>query len=40
MEKAAAIEKTITVQKHERARYNFDPTMFYEFFFRIGGQMA
>jgi len=30
MEKAADIEKTIVVKEHERARYNFDPTMFYE----------
>jgi len=29
-EKAADIEKTIVVKKHERARYDFDPTMFYE----------
>jgi len=29
-EKAADIEKTIAVKKHERARYAFDPTMFYE----------
>ena len=29
-EKAANIEKTIVVKKHERARYDFDPTMFYE----------
>ena len=40
MEKAAAIEKTIVVKEHERARYDFDPTMFYENRFRIGGQMA
>ena len=30
MEKAADIEKRITVKKHERERYDFDPTMFYE----------
>ena len=30
MEKAACIEKTIVVNEHERARYEFDPTMFYE----------
>ena len=30
MEKAANIEKTIVVKEHERARYDFDPTMFYE----------
>ena len=30
MEKAADIEKTIVVKEHERARYDFDPTMFYE----------
>jgi len=29
-EKAAEIEKTIVVKEHERARYAFDPTMFYE----------
>jgi len=29
-EKAAEIEKTISVKEHERERYNFDPTMFYE----------
>jgi len=29
-EKAADIEKTIVVKEHERARYDFDPTMFYE----------
>jgi len=27
---AADIEKTITVNEHERERYDFDPTMFYE----------
>jgi len=30
MEKAAGIEKTIVLKEHERARYNFDPTMFHE----------
>ena len=30
MEKAAFIEKMIVVKEHERARYDFDPTMFYE----------
>jgi len=30
MEKAADIEKTIFVKEHERARYDFDLTMFYE----------
>ena len=30
MEKAAYIENPIVVKEHERARYNFDPTMFYE----------
>jgi len=40
MEKAADIEKTIVVKKHERARYDFDPTMFYENRFEIRGQMA
>ena len=39
MEKAADIEKTIVVKEHERARYDFDPTMFYVVF-GIGGQMA
>jgi len=29
-EKAADIEKTIVVKEHERARYDFDPTMLYE----------
>ena len=29
-EKAANIEKTIALKEHERARYDFDPTMFYE----------
>ena len=29
-EKAADIEKMIVVKEHERARYDFDPTMFYE----------
>jgi len=29
-EKAAEIEKTISVKEHERERYDFDPTMFYE----------
>jgi len=27
--KAAEIEKTISVEEHKRACYNFDPTMFY-----------
>jgi len=30
MEKAADIEKTIVVKEHRRARYDFNPTMFYE----------
>ena len=30
MEKVADIEKTIIVKEHKRARYDFDPTMFYE----------
>ena len=30
MKKAADIEKTIVVKEHERARYDFDLTMFYE----------
>jgi len=29
-EKAADIEKTISVKGHEKERYDFDPTMFYE----------
>jgi len=29
-EKAADIEKTIAVKEHERERYDFDPTIFYE----------
>jgi len=29
-EKAAEIEKTLSMKEHERARYDFDPTMFYE----------
>jgi len=29
-EKAADIDKTIAVKEHERARYDFDPTMFHE----------
>ena len=29
-EKAADIGKTFVVKEHERARYDFDPTMFYE----------
>jgi len=29
-EKAADIEKTISVKEHERESYYFDPTMFYE----------
>jgi len=29
-EKAADIEKRISVKEHERARYDFDPTIFYE----------
>jgi len=29
-EKAADIDKTIAVKVHERERYDFDPTMFYE----------
>jgi len=28
------------VKEHERARYDFDPKMFYEIGFGIGGQMA
>ena len=34
MEKAADIGKTIVVKEYERARYDFDPTMFYEIRFR------
>jgi len=33
-EKAAEIEKTISVKEHERERHDFDPTMFYENRFR------
>jgi len=29
-EKAADIGKTIAVKKHERERYDFDPTILYE----------
>jgi len=29
-EKAVDIKKTIAVKEHERERYDFDPTMFYE----------
>jgi len=29
-EKAGDIQKTIVMKEHERARYDFDPTMFYE----------
>jgi len=29
-EKAAEIEKMISMKEHERERYDFDPTMFYE----------
>jgi len=29
-EKAADIEKTISVKEHEKERFDFDPTMFYE----------
>ena len=39
-EKAAAIEKAISVKVHERERHDFDPTMFYENLFwnrRPGG---
>jgi len=39
-EKAADIEKTIVVKEHERARYDFDPAIFYKIVFGIGGQMA
>jgi len=34
-EKAADIEKTISVREHELERYDFDPTMFYENHFWI-----
>ena len=30
MEKTVDIEKTFVVKEHERARYDFDMTMFYE----------
>jgi len=45
-EKAADIQKSIVVKEHERARYDFDPTMFlesearWEIVFGIGGQIA
>jgi len=41
-EKAADIEKTIAVKEHNRERYDFDPTMFYEnrFWNRRPAQMA
>jgi len=39
-EKAAEIEKTMSVNEHERARQDFDPTMFCENLLGIGGQMA
>jgi len=29
-DKAAEIEKTISMKEHERERYDFDPTRFYE----------
>jgi len=32
-EKAAAIEKAISVKVHERERHDFEPTMFYEYRF-------
>jgi len=36
MEKAADIEKRISVQEHEREIYDFDPTRFYEnHFYRV-----
>jgi len=38
--KAAEIEKMIYVEEHERQRHDFDLTMFYDFFFGIGGRMA
>jgi len=34
--KAAEIEKTISVKEHERERYDFEPTMFYENLFCEG----
>jgi len=40
MEKAAEIEKTISVKKYERERHDFDPTIFYEIIFGIGGWRA
>jgi len=30
VEKAAEIEKTMSVKEHERKRHDFDPKMFYE----------
>ena len=38
---AAEIEKTISVQEHERERHDFDPRMFFmKTVFGIGGRMA
>jgi len=36
-EKAANMKKTISVKKHERNCYDFDPTMFYDIVFEIKG---
>jgi len=32
-EKAAEIEKTISVKEHEREGHDFDPATFYDYFF-------
>jgi len=38
--KAAEIQKTMSLKEHVREHHDFDPTMFYDFFFGIGGRMA
>jgi len=38
--KAAEIAKTTSMKEHERERYDFDPTLFYENCFLNRGQMA
>jgi len=39
-ERAADIEKTISVKKHERERFDSTRQYFMKIFFGIGGQMA
>ena len=39
-EKAADIEKTISVKKHENKRHDFDPKCFMQIVFGIGNRMA